>query len=117
MNMTCIVCPVGCRMTVEEKDGKIVVTGNACKRGEKYALQESTCPMRTLTSLVKLAGGDEPLCPVKTDRAIPKALIGEALRAVKAARAKAPVGIGDIIIENIANTGANLVSTANRRSV
>ena len=31
--MTCIVCPNGCRLQVMEKDGKIEVTGATCKKG------------------------------------------------------------------------------------
>jgi len=114
MELTCIVCPMGCRLTVEKVEGEIRVSGHTCKRGEKYAIQETTCPMRTLTSLVKVVGGEGPLCPVKTENVIPKALIGEALSEVKAAAVEAPVKIGDIIIENIAGTGVNLVAAANR---
>lgn len=114
MEMTCIVCPMGCRLTVETVDGKYAVRGNGCRRGADYAVQEATNPMRTLTSLVKVMGGAEPLCPVKTSAPIPKAMIGAALRAVKAARADAPVKIGDVIIKDIAGTGADLVATANR---
>ena len=114
MELTCIVCPMGCRLNVEKVGEEIRVTGNTCKRGETYAIQETTCPMRTLTSLVKVAGGEGPLCPVKTANVIPKALINEALTEVRAACVEAPVKIGDVIIENIAGTGVNLVAAANR---
>ena len=33
MELVCIVCPKGCRMTVENG----VVTGNTCKKGEAFA--------------------------------------------------------------------------------
>jgi CxxC motif-containing protein len=34
----CVSCPIGCRMTVQSKDGKITsVIGNACPKGIKYA--------------------------------------------------------------------------------
>ena len=114
IEMTCIVCPVGCRMTVEMVDGKHVVKGNGCRRGVTYAVQETTNPMRALTSLVKLEGGAEPLCPVKTAQPIPKSAIGAALCAVKSARAQAPIRLGDVIIRDIAGTGVDLVATANR---
>ena len=114
MELTCIVCPMGCRLTVEKVGEEIRVSGNTCKRGETYAIQETTCPMRTLTSLVKVEGGEGPLCPVKTANVIPKSLINEALKEVKAACAQAPVKIGDVIIENIAGTGVNLIAAANR---
>jgi CxxC motif-containing protein len=101
-------------MTVNTVDGKYVVKGNGCWRGADYAVQEATSPMRTLTSLVRVAGGAEPLCPVKTSSPIPKTIIGAALQAVRAARIDAPVKIGDVMIRNIAGTGADLVATANR---
>lgn len=31
--LTCIVCPNGCRLMVEEAEGGFRVTGNRCKRG------------------------------------------------------------------------------------
>ena len=114
MELTCIVCPMGCRMTVEKVGEEYKVSGNTCKRGEKYAIQETTCPMRTLTSLVSVTGGEGPLCPVKTANVIPKAKIGEALSEVKAAKVEAPVKIGDVIIANIAGTGVDLIAAANR---
>lgn len=114
MELTCIVCPMGCRMTVEKVGEGFKVTGNTCKRGETYAIQESTCPMRTLTTLVSVVGGEGPLCPVKTANVIPKAKIAEALCEVKAAHVEAPVKIGDVIISNIAGTGVDLIAAANR---
>ena len=114
-NMICTVCPMGCRLTVtDDGQGNLTVTGNTCKRGETYAIQESTCPMRTLTSLVSVIGGEGPLCPVKTANVIPKAKIAEALCEVKAAHVEAPVKIGDVIISNIAGTGVDLIAAANR---
>ena len=33
--MTCIACPMGCRMTVQqEDDGNVTVEGATCKRGK-----------------------------------------------------------------------------------
>jgi len=113
MELTCIVCPMGCRLTVEKVGDDIRVSGHTCKRGEKYAIQETTCPMRTLTSLVSVKGGEGPLCPVKTANVIPKALIADALKEVKAACVEAPVMIGDVIIKNIAGTGVDLIAAAN----
>lgn len=114
MELTCIVCPMGCRITVENVDGERRVSGNTCKRGEAYAIQETTCPMRTLTTLVSVKGGEGPLCPVKTANVIPKTKIGEALAQARVASVEAPVRIGDVIVKNIAGTGVDLVAAANR---
>ena len=32
--LVCTVCPVGCRLTVQEKNGSLSVTGNRCPRGD-----------------------------------------------------------------------------------
>src|SRR5699024_4699423 len=58
--LTCIVCPVGCRITAEVEGGDVRVSGNQCKRGELYCRQEVSCPVRTVTSLVAVEGGELP---------------------------------------------------------
>ena len=40
----CISCPVGCRLTVWDDEGEVKVTGNTCKRGQLYGVQEFTVP-------------------------------------------------------------------------
>ena len=112
-NLTCIVCPRGCEMeiTLDESGAPISVKGNACKRGEAYANDECTHPRRTVTSTVMHECGT-PVA-VKTDRAIPKELIFEAMVEINRVRLSGDVKIGDIVIENLLGTGANLVATAN----
>lgn len=113
---TCIVCPVGCELTAElSDDGKTVikVTGNSCKRGEKYASEELTAPSRTLTSTVRLTGATEKLLPVRTDRPIPKGSLADAMKIVKTVVAAAPVKTGDILVRDFIAPGVNLVATKN----
>ena len=112
--MTCISCPMGCHLTVSRDDaGNVTVTGFTCKRGEIYGRQEFTCPMRTVTSSVRVDGGVRSVCSVKTQNTVPKAKIPEVLDAIAAYRVKAPLAIGDVVLENIAGTGVNLVATSN----
>ena len=68
-SITCINCPMGCRMTVTvSPEGKVVsVSGNTCPRGEKYAVQECTVPVRMITAVIPVAGSEIPLS-VKTVR-------------------------------------------------
>ena len=112
--LTCIVCPVGCRITAEVEGGDVRVSGNECKRGELYCRQEVSCPVRTVTSLVAVSGGEHPLCPVKTAQAVPKAKIPEVLKALRSLRVQAPVAIGDVLMRDIAGTGVDLVATDDR---
>ena len=110
--LTCIVCPKGCQLTVE-LDGKKVVSveGYTCKRGLTYAETECTAPMRTLTTTAAVEGGG--VVPVKTDKTIPKELLFEAMKAVNAARVPADAKLGYVVIENLLGTGANIVTTRN----
>ena len=113
MEMTCIRCPMGCRLTVTQDGDNFTVTGNTCRRGEEYGIQEMRCPMRTVTSSVRVDGGRRPVCSVKTAENVKKADIPEVLAAIRGIRVKAPVAIGDIVCPNIAGTGVSLVATAN----
>lgn len=116
-NLTCIVCPMGCRMTVTETADGLSVTGNTCPRGEKYAVQEVTLPTRVITSSVKLTGGALPLCPVKTAGAVPKSMIPQCLAAIRTICAAAPVRIGQVLADDLCGTGVALIATANRPAV
>ena len=113
MEMTCIRCPMGCRLTVTQEGDSFTVTGNTCRRGAEYGIQEMRCPMRTVTSSVRVEGGRRPVCSVKTAENVKKADIPEVLAAIRGIRVKAPVAIGDIVCPDIAGTGVNLVATAN----
>ena len=109
--MTCVVCPIGCEITVEY-DGKEVksVNGNTCKRGDAYARNEIVSPSRTLTSTVRVTGGEMPLVPVKTSKPIPKAMLFEAMKTVDKLTVKAPVKCGDVLIEDFIEEGTSLLA-------
>ncbi|MBQ1304932.1 MAG: DUF1667 domain-containing protein [Erysipelotrichales bacterium] len=112
--LTCIGCPMGCQITVELENGEVLsVHGNTCAIGDKYARHEVTNPERTVTSTVVVDGGDKPRCSVKTAGNIPKEKIFECMKEIDAVRLEAPVSIGDVVIENVAGTGVNIVATRN----
>lgn len=107
--LICIVCPKGCHLKVDEENN-YAVTGNSCPRGAEYGRLELTNPTRVVTSTVRCIGGAHPRCPVKTDRAIPKALIFAAMEALESVELTAPVHVGDVAVENVCGTGANFVA-------
>ena len=113
--LTCIVCPKGCQLKVEldNNDSKKVlsVEGYTCKRGLAYAETECTAPMRTLTTTAPVRGGG--VVPVKTDKPVPKELLFECMTVVNAARVSPDAKLGDVVVENILGTGANVVTTRN----
>ena len=82
--MNCIMCPMGCELTVTLEGGKFVsVTGNTCPRGAKYAEDEVTAPKRMLTSTVRIKGGFLPLLPVVSKTVMPKGKVLEAAQALR----------------------------------
>lgn len=110
-NITCIVCPMGCRMTITKIDDRFNVEGNTCKRGEKYGIQEVTAPKRMLTSTVKIEGSVLHMLPVKTSDSIPKEMVFDLMDILNKVRVNAPIKVGDIIIEDVLGTGVNIVAT------
>ena len=111
--LACISCPIGCRLNAYlDSDGKVLeVTDNMCKRGEVYAEKELTNPTRIVVSTVRVEGGKVPLVSVKTETDIPKGKIFDIMKEINKAKVKAPVKLGDIIIENVSGTGVNIVAT------
>lgn len=108
--LICIVCPNGCHLKVDEENG-YAVTGNRCEKGVAYGVAELTAPTRVVTSTVRCTGGAHPRCPVKTDRAIPKELMFDAMKLLDNVTLAAPVHVGDVVVENICGTGASFVAT------
>ena len=111
-NLTCIGCPLGCAVQVVLENGEIVsVSGNTCKRGDDYARKEVTHPTRIVTSTVCVIGGDAAMVSVKTEHDIPKEKIMDIMASLEDVKVHAPVQIGDVILEDAAQTGVNIVAT------
>lgn len=110
--LICIVCPKGCHLQVDEQN-EYQVIGNSCPRGAEYGKNEMLHPMRVLTSIVKVEGGKHRCCSVKTNGQIPKEDIAEAMDLLKSVRVQSPVHIGDIIVNNVCNTGVDWIATKN----
>ena len=113
-DLVCIVCPVGCRMTLTQDDsveGGYSVEGNKCKRGIKYGIDELSNPTRVITSTVKIKGGLFSRLPIKTDGVVPKGKIFECMTVINKVEVQSPVEVGDVIIKNILDTGVDVVSS------
>ena len=111
-NLICVSCPLGCPIEVEIENGEVVsVTGNTCKRGEAYARTEITNPVRSLTTSVKVENGIHPVVSVKSSGPVPKDKMFDCMKEINAVSIKAPVKIGDVVIENILGLGVDIVAT------
>ncbi len=112
--LICIGCPVGCLITVKRnQDGSLDITGNTCKKGEAYARSEMTAPVRTVTSIIRVNGGEGKVIPVKTAQEVPKGKIADCMKEIRQRMVQAPVKVGDVLIENIAGTGIDVIATGN----
>ena len=109
--MVCIVCPMGCALTIQQEKDELRVTGNRCPRGEQYAKQELTAPLRNIASTVRVHNGVLPVVPVKTDREIPKEKIFDTMALINAVEVEAPIRCGECIIPHLFGTDANIVAT------
>ena len=111
-NYTCINCPMSCSLELKEEDGKVLeVTGNDCKVGARYAEEEFTDPRRVVTTTVGVLGGVLPLLPVRTETAIPKRLIWDAVNQIADVVVDAPVKNGQRLLRDVAGTGVDVIAT------
>ncbi len=108
--LTCIVCPLGCALTVEIENGEVTeVSGNTCKRGADYARQECVRPMRVLTTTAMTEDGR--VIPVRTDSAVPKETLFDCMAEVNRVKLHLPIKRGSVIIKHIAGTDADLIAS------
>jgi CxxC motif-containing protein len=113
--LVCIVCPNGCQLVVDIEEGLELavkdISGHTCDKGPEWAEQEITNPMRSISSNVAVDGGDFTLVSVRTDSSIPLGKIFQVMDEIKSLRVKAPVQIGEKLIENPAGTSCNIIAT------
>ena len=118
LRFNCTTCPSECLLTVEverDADGAVAevhsVIGNSCPRGDTFARQELTCPMRVLTTTVVGSGRYETLLPVRTAEAIPLELHAQAMDLIRDLVVKAPIRMSDVVLPNLLDTGTDLIAS------
>lgn len=111
--LTCINCPLGCRLIVTMTVGAPPsVSGNSCRRGEAYGREEVTNPTRVVTTSVPVVGsGRERMVSVKTATGVPKARVLDVVAALAGVTVAAPVAKGDVVCADVAGTGVDVVAT------
>lgn len=111
--MTCITCPNGCALQVEKVGNEIRVTGNKCKRGEKFAVAELTHPMRTICSTVRTIYPQVPVLPVRVSGEIPKEKIFDVMKEINKILVDKHVGTGEVLIPDVLGLGVDVIVTSN----
>lgn len=107
---TCICCPRGCLITI---DNDFNVTGNTCPRGKDYALNELKNPLRTVTSSIVVSNRKNTLVSIKTSKPIPKEKIFALMNVINSLSIKAPCKVGDLVIKSPLGLDTDLVITKN----
>ncbi|HHY61426.1 MAG: DUF1667 domain-containing protein [Bacillota bacterium] len=111
---TCIVCPRSCDLTAELVEDGWRISGNRCPMGRDFALKEVNNPTRVVCSTARTTDRSCPLLPVRTDIEVPledvPRVMAEIIKAV--VDVSTGVDMGDVIIHNVAGTGANVIASA-----
>lgn len=111
--LVCIVCPRSCRMTITSEGDELVVTGNTCKRGKEFAINEMTDPRRTVCTTVRTSFPSVPVLPVRVSGAIPKNKIFDLMREVNCITVSKRIGREEVVVPNILDLGVDLIATSN----
>ena len=111
--ITCITCPIGCRIIANVVDGEYVFLGNKCPKGIHFAKTELTSPVRSLTTTVRTSFPEMPVLPVRTSREVPKEKIPEIIRTLAKVTVTKRIGIGETVVANISGTGCGVIATGN----
>ena len=107
--LTCIICPRGCTLTVCGSADGLTVTGNACPRGKQYAINECTNPLRTVTAVLRVANRCDTMVSVKTEHPVPKTGMLEVMARLHSVQVNAPIQIGDVLLEDAC--GSRILAT------
>lgn len=111
-NFTCIVCPNGCSLLVEKIGERWEVQGNKCIKGKEFAINEITDPRRSICSTIRTTFKKAPRLPVKTNGEVPLKDIFNVMAQINSKSVDKPVHVGEVLIENVSNTGVNVIATS-----
>lgn len=110
----CTACPKGCpiRLIPSDKESSgYTISGHLCRRGESFVLAEMTDPVRILTTTLSVDKSNSQRLPVRSDKGIPKTKLLDCMKELKSIRVSKSVQIGQIIVENILDTGVNIIAS------
>ncbi len=102
----CTECANRCHLLVEQQGEEIIVSGNRCPRGLKSGTEEFLGERVTVRGFVRC--GEERIS-VQTSKPVAKGMVYKVTLAIKRAKADASARAGAVLVENIANSGADLI--------
>jgi CxxC motif-containing protein len=104
-------CPIGCELQVIVLDEKVEVAGHKCEKGKEFASEEVLHPKRNLATSVPIHGIHHQMLSVRLDQRFPRDKIFLILNEITKLRPVPPVFQGQVLIENILDTGSNVIAT------
>jgi CxxC motif-containing protein len=108
--LTCLVCPVGCRARVYVEGGRAVRWENLeCRAGEEYVRKEVELPLRDFFTVVRVKGGG--VVPVRSTGPISKDRLLEASRELAGLEVEGPIRVGEVLVKGLLGMGVDVVAT------
>ena len=108
-DLICIICPRGCSLSADMQGDQVTITGNACPKGQEYAVNECTNPVRTVTATVRICNRHNTMVSVKTTVPVPKDKMMEVMKVLRDTQVEAPIAIGNVILKNV--YGSDIIVT------
>ena len=96
---------------MDEDKGK-EIRGALCSKGLEFIRQEATCPVRISFTVVLIQGTSTiGVLPIWSDKPVPKQLLERSLKELSKVNVKAPIKVGDIIVEDLLGQGFNIIAS------
>ncbi len=109
--LTCILCPLGCELTVEQNDEVMTITGNKCEKGVLFAQEEVLHPIRNLATSVPITGQYFKMLSVRLSERVARYMLKDILNEIAKLRPSPPVKRGQVLISNVLNTKVDVIAT------
>ncbi len=109
--LVCTICPRGCQLTWRKQVEEIEIEGHQCPRGKAYGLSELKNPVRTLTTTVKVLGGQHALVPVRSVQPIPKGYLHKAMKDLARISLPAPIEAGSVVLADWQGLEVDFIAT------
>lgn len=113
----CTTCPKGCMLNVVRDGDTFIQITAGCKRGKDYAKQELTDPRRMVATTIKVNHGLHPLIPVYTSAPFPKPKIQDLLTEIRKVQVEAPIKMDQVLLENVLDSGIDILASRNMPAV
>jgi CxxC motif-containing protein len=109
--ITCIICPKSCHISVIGNESEIEIDGAKCLKGREYAKFEAFEPRRIFTSTVKIVSGDYKVVPVRSSKPNKKDDWAKGKKIIEQLIIKLPVQFHQILKKDFIEKGIDLIAT------